>query len=220
MAYFTSDFNDFWAELALNNEKSWFDKNRKRYETSVKKPWEAFVTELVERVREWEDIADLPAGKFISRINRDIRFSKDKTTYNTHVWAAIARDGKNTMLPGYYIGLGVDGIGMGGGMYHPEKDQLLSIRRHLVKNGDELHKLLGEAGFKKYWPSELSGEKNKVLPPEFKAAAEKEPLIFNKGWHYWRQYDVDEILRDDLADWVAKHFKAGAQVNDFFKTAL
>ena len=219
MAHFDKSFNDFWAELALNNEKSWFDKNRKRYEADVKKPWEAFISDVLAGVREFDDVDELPVNKFVSRINRDIRFSNDKTPYNTHVWAAIAAHGKKTMLPGYYLRLGVDGIWIGGGMHHPDKDALVKIRRGLVKDAASLHKAMNAVEFKKRWKG-LEGEKNKVLPPEFKEPAKDEPLIANKGWYYMSEYGVDKLLRDDFLKFTLDHLRAGAPVNAWFKTAL
>ena len=118
-AYFDQSFNDFWAELALNNEKSWFDANRGRYLEQVKKPWEKLVMDLIEDVRGWEEISEMPVAKFVSRINRDIRFSKDKTPYNTHFWALLADGGRKAMKSGYYLRIGIDGLSLGGGMFHP-----------------------------------------------------------------------------------------------------
>ena len=220
MAYFNEDFNDFWAELALNNEKSWFDANRKRYQEVVKKPWEDFIKDLIEEARKITSIDDLPVGKFLSRINRDIRFSNDKTPYNTHVWAGIAQHGKKTPAPGFFIGIGVEGISFGGGMYRPDKPELTLMRRAIMKNPNELHKLLDNPKFKKHWGGELNGDKNKIFPPEFKEAAKAEPLIANKGWHYWYKGEVDDIAREDLIEWVIEYFKAGQPVNLFFQNAL
>lgn len=219
-AYFDEGFIDFFSGLALNNERSWFDVHRKEYKDKVKKPFDSFITDLLEEVRKFDDIDDLPTGKFQFRINRDIRFSKDKTPYTTWVSAAIVKEGKKDNRPGYYLRFSVDGVSLGGGMYHPEKNQLSSIRRSLATDSSGLHKLLANKKFTAMWGNKgLQGEKNKVLLKEFKEAAESEPLIFNKGFHYWQEYQIDEVLRDDLLIWVVKHFKAAKDVNAYLKKA-
>ena len=220
MAYFTPAFNKFMKGLSKNNNKDWFDENRKTYQNEVKKPWENFLTDLINGIREFDDIDDLPLNKFTFRINRDIRFSKDKTPYNPWVSAAIMRSGKKDPLPGYYIRLGIDGLDLGGGMHHPDKEQTKAIRQAIMEDGKRLHKLIKAKAFVDLFDGELHGEKNKVLPKEFKEAAQNEPLLFNKAWHFWKNYPAKELLRDDLLKFVVKHFKAANKVNAFFKDAV
>ncbi|HNR54889.1 MAG TPA: DUF2461 family protein, partial [Flavobacteriales bacterium] len=81
MAWFTNDFNDFFKDLAKNNNKEWFDANRKRYEASVKEPFTAFVAEAIKRIGKHDKAVRIEPKEAIFRINRDIRFSKDKTPY-------------------------------------------------------------------------------------------------------------------------------------------
>ena len=85
MAWFTSDFNTFFKDLARNNNKEWFDANRKRYEASMKQPFESFTTEVIKRVAKHDKSVKIGPKEAIFRINRDIRFSKDKTPYKTGV---------------------------------------------------------------------------------------------------------------------------------------
>ncbi|MCB0770562.1 MAG: DUF2461 family protein, partial [Flavobacteriales bacterium] len=79
MAHFTSDFNQFYKDLAKNNNKEWFDANRKRYEMSVKKPFLDLVSAVIAKVGKVDKNVRIEAKEAIFRINRDIRFSKDKT---------------------------------------------------------------------------------------------------------------------------------------------
>ena len=73
----STEFNQFFKELAANNHKDWFDLNRKRYETHVKKPFEDFVEQLIEAVQKEDKSLNPKPKDCIFRINRDIRFSKD-----------------------------------------------------------------------------------------------------------------------------------------------
>ena len=79
--HFTPDFLNFFMELAPNNNKDWFDNNRDRYKKSVKEPFENFVEKLIKEMKKSEEIMDGRPSDFIFRINKDIRFSKDKSPY-------------------------------------------------------------------------------------------------------------------------------------------
>ena len=81
MTYFTKDFLDFFKELAANNHKDWFHANKKRYEASVKDPFKVFVQDMIDRAAAKDDRFAGEAKNAIFRINRDIRFSKDKSPY-------------------------------------------------------------------------------------------------------------------------------------------
>ena len=90
MKYFSSDYLEFFKELAPNNNKDWFDKNRKRYIDSVKEPFKKFVTDLIQEISKVDDEVQIEAKDAIFRINRDIRFSKDKTPYKLNNSAIIS----------------------------------------------------------------------------------------------------------------------------------
>lgn len=94
MAHFTQDYLDFFKELAANNNKDWFHGNKKRYEASVKKPFEEFVQDIINRTSELDDRFAGEAKKAVFRIYRDVRFSKDKTPYKLNCSAIIAPGGK------------------------------------------------------------------------------------------------------------------------------
>ena len=114
MSYFEQGMIDFFEELSENNKKEWFHANKKRYESHIKDPFHEFVTELIMRIQEEDlDFATTPKDA-IFRINRDIRFSKDKTPYKTHVGASL-KNGKRTAvnLPGYYVHLAANKVSIG-----------------------------------------------------------------------------------------------------------
>src|SRR5690349_8634042 len=101
MPYFKKDFVDFFKELSKNNSADWFAANRKRYEQSVKEPFAQFVGEVIRQVQKIDPEVKIKPGDAITRINKDIRFSKDKTPYNTHVGAVISKAGKkDKSVPG------------------------------------------------------------------------------------------------------------------------
>ena len=94
MAYFTQDFLDFFKELAANNHKDWFHANKKRYEASVKDPFKLFVQDMIDKAAKVDGRFAGEAKNAIFRINRDIRFSKDKSPYKLQMGAVISPGGK------------------------------------------------------------------------------------------------------------------------------
>lgn len=217
MKYFAIDYVDFFTELAFNNEKAWFDRNRKRYEISVREPFKRFTEDVIREVNKFDgSIGPLEPKDVMFRINRDIRFSKDKTPYNTWLSAAIMPGGKRSpvQLPGYYFRFAVDKVQLGGGLYHPDKQMLYDIRTKIANDPSALHKIIDGKKFKTTW-QDLQGDENKILPKEFKPAAKIEPLINKKAFTYWREYPEIEILRDDLLQWVISHFAAGVELNNY-----
>ncbi len=221
MQYFTPDFLQFFIDLAPNNNKDWFDENRKRYLNSVKEPFKTFVEKMISNVLEVEkEWGELEAKNCIFRINRDIRFSKDKTPYKMKVSAAIVDGGKkNHTTPGLYFELGPEDVRVYGGVYQLEKDQLLSVREAIADNLDAFKAAVNNPTFKKIY-SEIHGDKNKIIPKHLKAAAEKEPLIFNKNWYYFAKFEPEMILSDNFDQFVLSIYKAGNPVKAFFEKHL
>ena len=94
MAYFDKRFYQFFEGLAMDNSKAYFDAHRKVYEQAVREPFKELVGDMIMRVREHEPEIAIEPKDAIFRINRDIRFTKDKTPYKTHVGAHISRGGR------------------------------------------------------------------------------------------------------------------------------
>jgi uncharacterized protein (TIGR02453 family) len=217
MAFFSKDYSDFFIELAPNNTKDWFDANRKRYENSVKKPFSAFVQHLIHYLEKHDSrLKDLESSACIFRINRDIRFSKDKAPYKLFNSAVIAPNGKKSeAVNGIYFELGPEAVRVYGGVYEIDKENLLLVREGIAAQPEKFKQLLNDPEFKEVY-GEIRGEKNKILPAELKAAAEEEPLIFNKQWYYMAEYSADEIVSDKLDQLLERCFLAGKPLEDFF----
>ena len=221
MAYFTQDFLDFFKELAANNHKDWFHANKKRYEKSVKDPFKVFVQDMIDRAAAVDDRFAGEAKDAIFRINRDIRFSKDKSPYKLQMGAVIAPGGRKEGMgiPGMYLELSPAHFRFYSGVYMPEKEVLYNIRDYIMKHSKELDKLVSDKEFVSKF-GELRGEKNKVLPKEFKAAAEEQPFLFNKQFYFFAELPAETILRDDFAEVIMEHFEASQPVRQFLTKAI
>ncbi len=219
MAHFTKDYLAFLRGLARNNTREWFHANKARYESAVKVPFRDFVEEMIHRVSAIDSSVVLEPKDAIFRIARDIRFSKDKTPYKTHMSAVVNRGGrKDHRSPGLYFQLGASNVAVAGGVYQPDKSALYNIRAAIRDRGTELDRLVKSKAFRERF-GELMGDKNKVLPKEFKDARDRFPLIANKQFYYWVEHPADTLLRDDLAAFLMEHYRAGKKVGDWLAAA-
>jgi uncharacterized protein (TIGR02453 family) len=220
MSYFTDDYLKFFKGLAANNNKEWFDANKKRYEKDVKAPFEKFVGDLISAISKIDKEVKIAPKDAIFRINRDVRFSNDKSPYKINRSAVISKKGKSDKsYPGIYIEAGPEYFAIYGGCYLPDKDQLAKIRQAIADDPKKFLKLASAAGFKKTF-GEIQGEKNKVMPKEFKEAAAKNPIICNKQFYWGTQLPANTILKKDIVEKTAAAYKAGKGLQDYFIAAI
>ena len=142
MTFFTSETVKFWKGLAKNNSKAWLDEHRKDYEKHLKAPYYQLAEALVEQVQEVEPEYTTPPKQAVYRINRDTRFANDKTPYKTRLGITIGRSQKHDpSWPAYTVSVGVEGIWVAGGLYHPSTDRRDLVRRYVGEHASELASL-------------------------------------------------------------------------------
>ncbi|MBN2665597.1 MAG: DUF2461 domain-containing protein, partial [Bacteroidales bacterium] len=142
---------DFLTDLKYNNERDWFNANRKRY-NEAKAEYESFVQALIVKIVDFDPILKgLEAKNCMYRINRDIRFSPDKTIYKTHLGAFIVKGGKKNghRFAGYYIHIEPGNNSMiAGGAYMPPMPWLTSIRNNIDEKGKSFLKIINDPEFR------------------------------------------------------------------------
>ncbi|HMX39534.1 MAG TPA: DUF2461 domain-containing protein [Saprospiraceae bacterium] len=215
----------FLYDLSQNNNRDWFEKNKKRYESDLKKPFEATVSALIAAIRGFEPgFGPLNAKDCIFRIYRDTRFSKDKSPYKTHMAAAFTprpsgRSSDAMTYPGYYLHLEYGSLMLGGGVYMPDKESVQRIRTAISQDPEAFRALVSAPDFVERYGA-LRGEINKVLPEPLKSAAKQEPLVAHKQFYFMMELDPETILRADFPAWAADYFRAAKPVNDFLRQAM
>jgi len=220
MAFFNQDYLDFFSELEQNNNKDWFDINRKRYEKTVKIPFKGFIQEMALALQSVYPDVELRDNYSVMRINRDIRFSKDKTPYKIHMGGMVSPYGKKEKgKPGFYVQANHADVRVYSGVHSLEKEQLYAIREHITDNLNRFNKLINNKDFKSAYNGVL-GEKNKRIPKEFSEAAEKQPLIFNKSFYWYFKLPAKTIIADDLVEQLVSNYKKAMPLNRFFEEVL
>jgi len=138
----------FLKDLKKNNNKPWFDANRAGYE-AAKKDFEGLIQTLIDKQgKNDRSIAEVKAKDCLFRINRDLRFSKDKSPYKTNFGASITRGGRNSPFAGYYFHCEPGESFVGGGLWGPLPPALKKVRQEIDYNFAEFKKIIGNKKFK------------------------------------------------------------------------
>lgn len=220
MSHFTKAFLSFFKDLEKNNNREWFHANKKRYEADVKKPFEAFVALMIDKLQVLDPRIVITPKDAIFRIHRDIRFSKDKTPYKVQVSAIISKGGRKDMsTPGIYLEMSHKGLGIYSGAYMPDKNQLQGIREAIASDPKAFKKLINAKSFVNKFGG-IQGEKNKRIPKEFQEVLAVEPLIANKQFYYHAAHETTILLDAKLPKVVLDHFKAAKPVSNFLSEAM
>jgi uncharacterized protein (TIGR02453 family) len=138
---------DFLKSLKKNNNKPWFDENRKKYESS-KADFKNLVQSIINSLTKIDEQYSLLKTKdCMFRINRDVRFSKDKSPYKTNFGAGFTIGGKKSNLAGYYLHIEPGNVFIGGGLWMPDADSLKKIRQEIDYNFSNFKDILSEKKF-------------------------------------------------------------------------
>lgn len=148
----------FLRDLKKNNNKPWFDAHRKQYE-QARNDFENFIQSVLEKYgKNDSDLKELVAKKCIFRINRDVRFSKDKSPYKTNFGASMDKGGRKSGLAGYYFHLEPGKSFLGGGIWMPQPDALRKVRQEIDYSFDEFRKIITAKRFKAVYGDLYTGE--------------------------------------------------------------
>ena len=138
----------FLKYLKKNNNKPWFDAHRKEYE-AAKADFSSFVQLVIDKHSKSDPtIKSIAAKDCMFRINRDIRFSKDKSPYKTNMGAYINRGGKKSLFGGYYFHCEPGQSFTGGGLWMPMPPELNKVRQEIDYNFAAFKKIIGSKKFK------------------------------------------------------------------------
>ncbi|WP_234734026.1 DUF2461 domain-containing protein [Tellurirhabdus bombi] len=199
----TAQTLDFMRDLAQNNNREWFAANRPRYD-ALKAEFEQFVGQLLRGIETFQPLPNTEIKDCIFRINRDIRFSKDKAPYKRHLAAAVGPGGRHSGRIDYYLHIqpGNESF-LGAGMWQPTPPQLAKFRQEIDYNVDELKSIIEAPKFKDYYP-EISGEKMKTSPKGYSADHPEIELLRRKELFFMHRYTDKEVLKPGFVDEVVQ----------------
>jgi uncharacterized protein (TIGR02453 family) len=203
---FSRDAIQFLADLALHNERSWFQPRKAEYERLLKEPLGALCAALGERFEAQKLPLRSDPGRSPFRIYRDIRFSADKTPYKTQVSASFPWVGEGSGV-GAYFHFQPGQMFAGGGMWHPEPAQLAAWRQEIVSNFDKVDATLKSPAFVDAFGS-VSGDSLKRVPTGFAADHPGAELLKLKDVTFGHHLSDDEVFSSTLPDALVEAFVA------------
>lgn len=214
---------DFLKELKKNNAKEWFDPNRAAYD-DAKKDFLELIQQLIDGISEFDKgVADahLDPKKCMMRINRDVRFSKNKNPYKTNFFAFINEGGKKSNQAGYYFQLQPGSSFAGGGVYMPANPDLNKFRQEIDYNFGEWKGIVEGGPFRKVFSTGLETPASLVRTP--KGFADDSPALEYlkmKGYYTKNGFSDAELRSPDLVAAALESYRAVRPMVAFFNRAL
>jgi uncharacterized protein (TIGR02453 family) len=210
----------FLRALKRNNRRDWFQPRKEKYEALIKLPMLELVNALNhEFVRFAPDYVTAPE-KAIYRIYRDTRFSPDKTPYKTHIAAifprrtALKREGAV-----FYLHFTEKELLAFGGVYSPDRDELMAYRRLLADRHEEFEDILGDKKLRSAVGG-LQGEKLSRTPKGFPTGHPAESLLRHRQWYLEAILDIRLLTTPRLAPELARRFQAMTPFVSFLNRAF
>lgn len=217
----TPELISYLKKLEKNNNKLWFESNRSQY-TQVRANFENFVAEILKKlsaiIPEYENIA---AKNCLFRINRDVRFSKNKQPYKNNMSAYFNPMGKKATGAGFYVHIQPEASFIAGGIWEPASPELAKIRQEIDYNLKEFKEVLSQSSFKKTFPNGL--QKNESLVRAPKGYEEDNPAIQFlklKSFVVYKAFEDSEITDKKFIQEIIAGFKALQPLNLFLDQAL
>jgi len=210
----------FLRELKQNNHKEWFHEHKPVYQT-LRKQFEQLIAQTILAIAQFDDsVKTIEPKQCIFRINRDIRFSKDKSPYKNNFGAFIAPGGRNSGLAGYYIHLEPDNCLLAGGIYMPPPDRLKAVRTEIFENTEEFKKIIHHKNFKKHFGKIISDKMLKTAPKGFPKDFNDIDLLKYKHYTVIKKVPEDMVTSDKFTAEVSQTFKALYPFNRFINDGI
>lgn len=218
----TKDTLQFLEDLKTNNNRDWFLENKKRYEL-VKKDYHQLVGSFLDALKPLDSSLEMLEIKNCTfRINRDVRFAKDKSPYKTNLGVWISAGAKNAEASGYYLHIENGKSFVGGGLYCPQPDQLQKIRKEIHFFYDDLTAIITDKDFQSNYQTLNRDEKSTLKNPP-KGYDKEDPAVEFlklKSFTATQQFDIKLVTQKDFVPIMVEKMIALKPFNNFIDRAL
>lgn len=218
----SKDSIQFLDDLKANNNRDWFLENKKRYEV-FKKDYQKLVGDFLDTMKPLDPSLEMLEVKNCTfRINRDIRFSKDKSPYKDHIGVWMSSGSKGMNRSGYYIHIARTGSFIAGGFYCPEAADLKKVRQEIAYFFDDLQEIVAEKNFKKEFGDFDRNETNILKNPPRGYEKDHPAIEFLKlkSFETSQKFDINEVSNADFVAKMSKKLIVLKPLNDFINRAL
>ena len=215
----TKQILDFLGGLSRNNSRDWMEGYKKIY-LSAKSEFQDIVSTLISEISTFDgSISGADVKKCIFRLNRDIRFSKDKRPYKENFGAFISQEGRHSQRGGYYIHLQPSNKSMlAGGVYMPPPDILKKIRQEIDYNPGDLKRILSSKGFVKLF-GDMEGEKLKTAPKGYSPDHPEIELLKYKSYIAVHNMNDSVVNKSNFIQYCIEIFQEMKPLNDYLRIA-
>jgi uncharacterized protein (TIGR02453 family) len=211
----------FLKQLRRNNNRPWFEEHKGQYESFVKLPMQSLIAALKPYFERFAPEYDVNPKRSMFRVYRDVRFSKDKTPYKTHVAAHFVLRGKPKGIEGsgYYLHIEPGEVFIGGGIYMPGGDQIKKIRRAMWEQPDRFLSIIEERKFKRRF-GELEGDKLKRVPRGYDPEPRLAESLKLKQFFVGSEWAESVCYKRSFVEKVAKAFEEATPLARFLNEAM
>ncbi len=204
----------FFRDLGKNNNKAWFERNRPIYEEAVREPLKGLVEALDVRLGAFAPEITGDPKRSLFRINRDIRFSKDKSPYKTNAGCWLYHRGAGRGVgqeaeggAGYYFHLDGRSSFIAGGIWMPSRPGLNKLRDTITKDGAALRKILGAPAFKRRFGNLHEESRLTRVPRGYSPDHPAADLLRYQSFTVGRDVKASELKTAKLVDRLAADMK-------------
>lgn len=210
---------EFFRALAANNNREWFAAHRPAYD-ELRARWTAEIQRLIDAMAQYEpSFAHLQAKDCLYRINRNLRFSPDKTPYKTFFSALISPVGRHYDKAAYYVHAGIDENGLYAGLWSPETPVLKKLRHAIVDNIEEFNEIVENPEFAKEFPGWF-GRRLKTIPQGWPKDHPQAELLRLQEYGKFHSTDSTFFERKDWPERAAELFSLAKPFNDFLNYSI
>lgn len=208
---------NFLKKLSQNNNREWFNDNRKQYE-QARDNFADFINELIPTINEIDDfITDVTPKNSVFRIFRDVRFGKNKDPYKTNFGAAMCKGGRKSEYSGYYLHIKPNGESfVGGGIYHPQPKVLNSIRQEIAFNTEAYENIIHSKPFISNF-GELQGDKLVRPPKGFDKNHTAIEHLKRKDFLMLHKMEDELVTSSKFKNYCIEKFKEMLPLNQFMR---
>lgn len=210
----------FLKELSNNNNREWFQANKEWF-NEIQNEMIAITGYFLTEIEKFDkSVKGVDPKQCIFRIYKDVRFSKDKSPYKTHLGIFMRGGDKKIEGTGYYLHIEPQGSLLGGGCYQPDPKSLQNIRDSIIKDAKSFKKIIHAQSFQKDFGTEFYAEKLKTAPKGFAKDHPEIELLKYKGFAVAKKIKDSDLLSKSFLQESVVTFKNVFPLNQFLDKSM
>ena len=214
---------NFLTDLKNNNSREWFEKNKELYQAykdDIIQFTELLLLEL-SKIDPAISNANLVPKKCLTRVNRDLRFSKDKTPYKNYILIVFNKNAPHANTAGYFLHIEPSNCMVGGGVWQTTPEYLKKIRDEISYSFEEINDIITSEQFKKTFPSSIQGQNSKKKFTDFYEKGDPVVELLKMKGFCTKEIISDEVLTSKNAvKTIVNYFETTKPLINYLNKAI